>query len=226
MKRLLCLLLFVGAAGPAFSSAIGDTYDQVIAEKGQPASHMESGTLQILSYPDATIKLRDNVVVSIKAPEPSVPRSTVPQVPHPAPTAVSGPGQDPGAPVGNSFSWGTDYTLAASQAKQSHRHIFLFFTGSDWCGWCMKLQKDILTTNEFVQYAKEHLVLVELDYPKSKPMSAELRAQNHMLQEKYAIRGFPTVVVLDQTGKQVAKMVGYQKGGPGPFIAQIQALGD
>jgi len=226
MKRLLCILLSMGAAGSAFSSAVGDTYDQVIAEKGKPASHIEAGAVQILSYPDATIKLRDNIVVSIKEPEPAAPPSSSPPAPRPAPMPVRAPAPEPEheAPNGK-LSWVTDYNLALEQAKEEHKHVFLFFTGSDWCGWCKKLNREILTTNEFGQYAQDKLILVELDYPRQTPQSYEVRVQNKMLESRYSITGFPTVVVLDYTGKSVARM-GYQAGGPEPFINQLKALGD
>ena len=213
--------------GAAFSSTIGDSYDQVIAEKGNPVNHLEAGTVQILTYPDATIKLRDNVVVSVEASVPAPHPSYAAPAPHPAPASAkaSASAKNPEAP-GGPVSWGTNYALALEQAKNEHKHVFLFFTGSDWCGWCKKLEKDVLTTNEFVQYAQAKLVMVELDYPHKKALPDELRAQNSELQGKFDVRGFPTVIILDSAGKQVSKMVGYQKGGPGPFVSRIQSLGD
>ena len=95
MKWLLCILVSLGSAGSALSSAVGDTYDQVIAEKGKPTSHIEAGVMQILKYPDATIKLKDNVVVSIRPPEPVSQASGVPAAPRPIPAAVSPPVQVP-----------------------------------------------------------------------------------------------------------------------------------
>ena len=62
MKWLFLTLFSLGAAGSALSAVVGETYDQVIAEKGKPTSFVEAGSMQILSYPDATIKLKDNVV--------------------------------------------------------------------------------------------------------------------------------------------------------------------
>ena len=122
-------------------------------------------------------------------------------------------------------AWTTDYNAALDQAKSDHRHTLLFFTGSDWCGWCQKLNREILKTNEFNQYAQDKLELVEVDYPHQKPQSDALRSQNRMLENRYNISGFPTVVVLDSTGKAVARL-GYQEGGPGPFVARLQQLGD
>jgi thiol-disulfide isomerase/thioredoxin len=216
----------MGTAGTGFSCAVGETFDQLIAEKGKPVNHVEAGAVRVLSYPDATIKLRDNVVVSIKAPELSVPPGGFPPAPRPAAPQVSAPAALPAAEAPHGpMSWGTDFSSALSQAKGEKKHTLLFFTGSDWCGWCKKLNHEILATNEFSQYAQEKLVLVEVDYPHHKAQSDELRSQNRMLEGRYNISGFPTVIILNSDGKAVARM-GYQEGGPGPFVSQIQALGD
>ena len=226
MKGLLCVLASLGCAGTAFSSAVGDTYSQVIAEKGKPASHIEAGALQILKYPDATIKLRDNVVVSVRAPD-GVPQAGGASIaPRPVASVLSPPAPLP-EPVDPNprLTWSTDYEGSLERAKLEHKHVFLFFTGSDWCGWCKKLNREILSTGEFAQYAQDRLVLVELDYPRQVPQSYEVRVQNKMLESRYSITGFPTVVVLDYTGKAVARL-GYQAGGPEPFVNRLKALGD
>lgn len=218
-------MFFLGAVGSSLAATVGETYDQVLAEKGKPTSHLEAGVVQILTYPDAIIKLRDHAVVSIKAPEANtVSGASVPPPPPrttPVATAVSGPTDYNGGPA----SWGTDFNGALDQAKAENRHVFLFFTGSDWCGWCMKLNKEILSTPEFAQYAQDKLALVELDYPHHKAQPNNVRVQNRTLATRYNITGFPTVIVLDSTGKAVARL-GYQEGGPGPFLSQLKALGD
>lgn len=69
----------------------------------------------------------------------------------------------------------------------------MFFTGSDWCGWCIRLQKEVLKTPEFQKWAKENVVLVEFDYPRRTPQTAEIK--NRMANcNKLGIQGFPTVV--------------------------------
>jgi protein disulfide-isomerase len=226
MKWLLFILASLGCAGSALSSAVGDTYDQVIAEKGKPTSHIEAGAVQILKYPDATIKLKDNIIVSIRPPEPVSQASSAPPVPRPGPAPVSAmaPLPEPFDPNAK-LTWSTDYEGSLDRAKQEHKHVFLFFTGSDWCSWCKKLNREVLTTGEFIQYAQDKLILVELDYPRQTPQSYEVRVQNKMLESRYSITGFPTVVVLDYTGKAVTRM-GYKPGGPEPFIDQLKALGD
>lgn len=122
-----------------------------------------------------------------------------------------------------SLTWTTDYPKALAQAKAEQRHVFLFFTGSDWCVWCKRLNAEILSTPEFAKYAAEKLVLVELDFPRSKELPPALKAQNEKLAEKFSIEGYPTVIVLDSDGK-TAGQLGYQEGGPGPFIEALSKL--
>ena len=119
--------------------------------------------------------------------------------------------------------WGDDYNKALSQAKTEKKLVVLDFTGSDWCGWCIKLNKEVFSQKEFKDYAKDNLVLVEVDFPNSKPQSAALKAQNQKLQKQFKIEGYPTIVVLNAEGKQVGQL-GYEQGGPGPFIAKLNAL--
>ena len=69
----------------------------------------------------------------------------------------------------------------------------LFFTGSDWCGWCIKLQKEVFKTPEFVKWATENVILVELDFPRRKQLAPELLQQNKNLEQMFAVRGYPTV---------------------------------
>lgn len=131
----------------------------------------------------------------------------------------------PGAKVTNNeqLVWQTDYAAALNQAKAENRRVFLFFTGSDWCSWCRRLNNEILSTPEFARYSKEKLILVEVDFPKKRPQSATLKAQNAKLAKRYKIEGYPTVIVLDSTGEKIDEL-GYQEGGPGPFISRLGKL--
>jgi thioredoxin-related protein len=119
--------------------------------------------------------------------------------------------------------WLTDFPKAQAQAKAENKLLLMDFTGSDWCGWCIKLNKEVFSTPEFADYAKKNLVLVEVDFPNKKPQSAELKKANEALQEKYKIEGYPTVIVLNSEGKKVGEL-GYQDGGPKPFIAKLERL--
>ena len=121
------------------------------------------------------------------------------------------------------LDWTTDLPKAQARAKEGNKLVLMDFTGSDWCVWCKRLNKEIFSTPEFAEFAKENLVLVELDFPSKKPQSAELKKANEALGKKYNIEGYPTVIVLNAAGKKVGQL-GYQAGGPKPFIAQLEKL--
>jgi protein disulfide-isomerase len=97
------------------------------------------------------------------------------------------------------------------------------FTGSDWCSWCIKLHKEVFSQKDFVAYAKNNLILLEVDFPQNKPQAKALKKTNEALQKKYNVEGYPTIIVLDGEGKQLGTL-GYQAGGPGPFIEKLKAL--
>ena len=121
------------------------------------------------------------------------------------------------------LQWLTDVPKAVQQAKAENKLVLLDFTGSDWCGWCIKLNKEVFSQPEFADYAKKNLVLVEVDFPRRKEQSAELKKANQALQEKYKIEGYPTLILLNTEGKQVGQM-GYQPGGPKPFVADLDKV--
>jgi thioredoxin-related protein len=118
--------------------------------------------------------------------------------------------------------WQTDLPKAETQAKAEHKIVLLDFTGSDWCGWCIKFRKEVLDTPEFQAYAAKNVVLVELDFPHNKAISDDLKKANAALKTQYNVNGFPTLVVLDSTGKEIGRQVGYAEGGPSAFIAKLE----
>jgi len=121
-------------------------------------------------------------------------------------------------------TWLTDLPKAQAQAKTENKIVLLDFTGSDWCGWCIKFRKEVLDSAEFQTYAAKNVVLVELDYPSKKEQGAELKKANTALKEQYKIDGFPTLVVLDKSGKEIGRQVGYAPGGAKAFIAQLEGF--
>ena len=121
------------------------------------------------------------------------------------------------------LNWLTDLPKAQAKAKEEKKLVMLDFTGSDWCGWCIKLNKEVFSKPEFAEYASKNLVLVEVDFPRTKKLSAELKKANAALQEKYKIQGYPTIIVLNSDGKKVGEL-GYEPGGPKPFIAGLEKL--
>ena len=122
-------------------------------------------------------------------------------------------------------TWTTDFPAAQTQAKKDKKLILMNFTGSDWCGWCIKLKKEVFDTKEFADYVKDNVVLVDVDFPTRKPQSAELKKANEGLKAKYrAEQGFPTIIVLNSEGKEVWRQVGYMKGGPKAWIDKLNEV--
>ena len=119
--------------------------------------------------------------------------------------------------------WMTDFEAAKAKAKSENKPMLLDFTGSDWCGWCIKLDEEVFTKDAFKAYAGDSLVLVELDFPRNKAQSDAVKAQNKALAEKYQIRGFPTILILSPDGEMVAK-TGYQSGGPDSYVEHLKGL--
>jgi protein disulfide-isomerase len=119
------------------------------------------------------------------------------------------------------LTWMTDVPKAVAKAKAEKKLVMLDFTGSDWCGWCIKLHKEVFSKPEFTEYAKKNLVLVELDFPHGKKQTAELKKANEELAAKYKIEGFPTIIALNGEGKKVGE-TGYVEGGPKPWIAEFE----
>jgi len=121
-------------------------------------------------------------------------------------------------------TWLTDLPKAEAQAKAENKIVLLDFTGSDWCGWCIKFRKEVLDTAEFQAYAAKNVVLVELDYPHKKVQSDDLKKANAALKSQYKINGYPTLVVLDKEGKEIGRQEGYSEGGPAAFIAKLEGF--
>ncbi len=119
--------------------------------------------------------------------------------------------------------WMTDMEKAMEQSSESGKPILVNFTGSDWCGWCIKLDKEVFSKQAFKDYAKENLVLVVVDFPRNIKQSAALRKQNKELMRKYSIKGFPTILLLNQRGKVLAT-TGYKSGGPEKYISHLKEL--
>ena len=120
------------------------------------------------------------------------------------------------------LEWQTDLAKAQAQAKKENKLVMLDFTGSDWCGWCIKLNAEVFSKSEFEEYARKNLVLVEVDFPRKKKLSEEQQKANNALQAKYKIEGYPTIIVLDGDGKQVGQL-NYMSS-PQPFIEGLEKM--
>lgn len=120
--------------------------------------------------------------------------------------------------------WNNNLNKAMEISKKTKKPLMLFFTGSDWCGWCIRLQTEVFKKPEFVTWAKDNVVLVELDFPRRTALSAELTAQNNELQQFFAVQGYPTVWFVNATsvdGKvnfDKLGSTGYLAGGPSAWL--------
>ncbi len=120
-------------------------------------------------------------------------------------------------------SWLTDFAQAKKTAAETQRPVLVDFSGSDWCGWCIKLDQEVFSQAAFKAYAASNLVLLLADYPRKKEQPAELKKQNEGLAETYAIRGFPTILLLDAAGKELAR-TGYRAGGAEAYVEHLKQL--
>ena len=125
----------------------------------------------------------------------------------------------------NNNLWLTDFDEAKAKALEEKKPILIDFTGSDWCGWCVKLDEEVFSQTDFLKFASDSLILVEIDFPKKKVQSEELKVQNKALAEKYSIRGFPTVLLLSPEAELIEK-TGYLSGGAKAYVSHIQSILD
>ena len=126
-------------------------------------------------------------------------------------------------------TWQTDFEKAKAQAKSENKLILLNFSGSDWCGPCIRLKKDIFERATFVNYAEENLVLVNADFPRLKKnmLSKELQKQNEALADTYNSSGaFPLTLLLNADGKVLKKWEGLPAMSPEEFTNDIKAAID
>ena len=119
-------------------------------------------------------------------------------------------------------NWLTNYDAALAEAKKANKPLLIDFTGSDWCPPCKMMEKQVFAAPVFQEYAAKDLILLKADFPKLKALDAEQQKANDALAQKFQIEGFPTLVVLDGSGKELARNVGYQPGGPEAVIDWIR----
>ncbi len=129
------------------------------------------------------------------------------------------------------LTWHTDMGKASEFAIKEEKPLLMFFTGSDWCGWCIRLQKEVFQTNEFKKWANENVVLVELDFPKRTPQDDNIRVQNRQLQSMFKVRGYPTIWFANpqiNSEKQInltrLGRLGYVAGGSAKWIDEAASM--
>jgi protein disulfide-isomerase len=125
----------------------------------------------------------------------------------------------PSGPEG--ITWMTNYEEAVQKAKKEKKELLLNFTGSDWCGWCKRLDAEVFTQAAFIKFADENLVCVKLDFPRRTKIDAQLQKQNYELARKHMIRGYPTILILSGD-ENVLLRTGYQRGGPENYVEHLK----
>ena len=128
------------------------------------------------------------------------------------------------------LKWETNLDKATQVSLKTNKPLLLFFTGSDWCGWCIRLQNEVLKTPEFSTWAKDNVVLVEVDFPRRSPQQPEVQNQNAQLQQLFEVRGYPTIWLANpqkNEGKiNLNKLgsTGYVAGGPAKWIESANQI--
>lgn len=123
----------------------------------------------------------------------------------------------------SNLDWTTNLEQAIELAKKENKAVLVNFTGSDWCKWCFKLRDEVFVQNDFKNYANENLVLVVIDFPRSKTQSNETRMYNQTIAQQFGVQGFPTIIIFNKEGLPVAK-TGYQPGGAANYVNHIKSF--
>lgn len=117
--------------------------------------------------------------------------------------------------------WLTDFEKAKELAADNGQPVLINFSGSDWCGWCIRLDEEVLSKAVFQEYAKDNLVLFVADFPRAKEVPAEVKKQNQKLLERYGVRGFPTLLMVGEDGEVLFK-TGYRRGGAEAYVKHLK----
>jgi protein disulfide-isomerase len=130
------------------------------------------------------------------------------------------PGQAQGT-----VSWLEDYKEAVEQSKRTGKPILALFTGSDWCGWCKKLEEEVFYSDDFDRTAGNAFVFLKVDFPMYTRLPTDQKEQNEELKKQHGVRGFPTVILLDEKQQKITS-TGYQSGGGrkyGEYLLKVLA---
>ncbi|CAA6689619.1 MULTISPECIES: thioredoxin family protein [unclassified Lentimonas] len=247
---LICSLLFISLNALQAAEAvirIGDSYKQVVKAIGKPDGDLSAASKRILTYGTAKVILRADKVTevsddldsklqvrnknqeSIEAKRKAglvnykgewmKPEQVEALIHANAQEALKNRSKQ--SRNANSGIWYTNFKQAASLAKSQNKKMLINFTGSDWCGWCIKLDKEVFSQTSFTQHAAQNYILLRCDFPKRTKLPAALQTQNQTLAKKFGVREFPTIIVLKPDGSVYSKG-GYVSGGPSAFLSSIR----
>ena len=121
------------------------------------------------------------------------------------------------------LDWETDLEIASLTTKASGKYMLLDFSGSDWCGWCKKLEKEVFSQDAFKDFAEKNLVCLLVDFPQKKNQTRGLKQRNRDLAIKYGIQGYPTIIILSPDGEPVGK-TGYLHGGSKNYVQHLNEI--
>ncbi|WP_339887576.1 thioredoxin fold domain-containing protein [uncultured Flavobacterium sp.] len=129
------------------------------------------------------------------------------------------------------LTWHTDMAKASELSMKEKKPLMLFFTGSDWCGWCIRLQNEVFKKDEFTKWAKENVILVELDYPRRTPQDLSVKQQNQQMQQIFQVKGYPTIWLVNPEKTDEGKVnlsalgsTGYVAGGPEKWLEGANSI--
>jgi protein disulfide-isomerase len=129
------------------------------------------------------------------------------------------------------LTWHTDMSKASELSMKEKKPLMLFFTGADWCGWCIRLQKEVFKTEEFTKWAKDNVILVELDFPRRTPQDEVIKRQNYNMKNTFQVKGYPTVWFVNPKIQEENKMnlealgsTGYVAGGPQKWLESANSI--
>jgi protein disulfide-isomerase len=233
--KLALSVLALASAASALGVTVGEAYDEVIAEKGRPVGIMYGTATEILTYPDMVVKVTNGAVVTIKLTQKGraaaaalAPPTPVAPPRPPAPHLTLTPDTTPHIPMSEGVTpapeyrgppmWEPDVGTALHDAQLSKRHVLVVFLGSDWCEPGQKMEEDVFGDRDFAVYTHAKYVIVKLDFPKNLPQPDSVRAENADMRRRFGVKGFPSVVVMDENSRVLTRVEGYLGGGPEPFI--------
>jgi len=124
---------------------------------------------------------------------------------------------------GQTSAWNQDFKKAMALSEKTGKPVLVDFSGTDWCSWCIKLDKEVFARQAFKKYAKKNLVLMLAAFPRRTELSPELKAQNEGLAKRFSVEGFPTVVILNSKGETLG-MTGYRPGGPDEYVKHLKEI--
>lgn len=139
--------------------------------------------------------------------------------------AEDAPGGDAPALEEVTIPWVLDFNAAKAQAKRENKHLLINFTGSDWCGWCKKLEGEVFAHKEFIDAASKHYVMVYLDFPNAQELKDKVvdAALNQRLSKEFGVGGFPTIMLTNADGHPYGR-TGYRPDGPAPYLSHLEEL--